>query len=98
MHVVAGTIGSINAEIPLASLRSKPIVLQLDEVYLVLALAGENAEDAAKTQVLTDLSFLIGEGYIANLPDGRLFAQPILSSQAQAKEEAANDEAADEAK
>jgi hypothetical protein len=65
---------------------------------LVLALAGENAEDAAKTQVLTDLSFLIGEGYIANLPDGRLFAQPILSSQAQAKEEAANDEAADEAK
>jgi hypothetical protein len=65
---------------------------------LVLALAGENAEDAAKTQVLTDLSFLIGEGYIANLPDGRLFAQPILSSQAQAKEEAANDEAADESK
>jgi hypothetical protein len=65
---------------------------------LVLALAGENAEDAAKTQVLTDLSFLIGEGYIANLPDGRLFAQPILSSQAQAKEEAANDEAAEEAK
>jgi hypothetical protein len=48
--------------------------------------------------VLTDLSFLIGEGYIANLPDGRLFAQPILSSQAQAKEEAANDEAADENK
>ena len=60
---------------------------------LVLALAGENAEDAAKAQVLGDLSFLIGEGYIANLPDGRLFAQPILSSQAQAKEEAANDEA-----
>ena len=65
---------------------------------LVLALAGENAEEAAKTQVLTDLSFLIGEGYIANLPDGRLFAQPILSSQAQAKEEAANDEAAEESK
>jgi hypothetical protein len=65
---------------------------------LVLALAGEKAEDAAKSQVLTDLSFLIGEGYIANLPDGRLFAQPILSSQAQAKEEAANDEAAEEAK
>jgi len=65
---------------------------------LVLALAGENAEDAAKAQVLTDLSFLIGEGYIANLPDGRLFAQPILSSQAQAKEEAANDESADETK
>lgn len=65
---------------------------------LVLALAGENAEAPAKTQVLTDLSFLIGEGYIANLPDGRLFAQPILSSQAQAKEEAANDEAAEESK
>jgi hypothetical protein len=65
---------------------------------LVLALAGENAEEAAKSQVLTDLSFLIGEGYIANLPDGRLFAQPILSSQAEAKAEAANDEAADEAK
>ena len=65
---------------------------------LVLALAGENAADAAKTQVLTDLSFLIGEGYIANLPDGRLFAQPILSSQAQAKEDAANEDAAEESK
>lgn len=79
----------------LAALDHKPAQQAKD---LVLALAGENAEDAAKTQVLTDLSFLIGEGYIANLPDGRLFAQPILSSQAQAKEEAANDEAAEEAK
>ena len=65
---------------------------------IVLSIAGEQAEDAAKTAVLADLSFLIGEGYIANLPDGRLFAQPILSSQAQAKEEAANDDATEESK
>jgi hypothetical protein len=52
---------------------------------LVLALAGENAEDAAKTQVLTDLSFLIGEGYIANLPDGRLFAHPEQSGPGQGR-------------
>ncbi len=63
---------------------------------IVLSIAGEQAEDAAKTAVLADLSFLIGEGYIANLPDGRLFAQPILSSQAQAKEEAANDDSTEE--
>jgi len=59
---------------------------------LVLNLLGETATEEAKKQLITDLTFLISEGYIANLPDGRLFAQPILSSQAEAKAEAANDE------
>ncbi|GBL43214.1 hypothetical protein EMGBD4_07130 [Verrucomicrobiota bacterium] len=45
-----------------------------------------------------DLQFLINEGYVAKLSDSRLFAQPVLSSQAQAKEEAANDEGAEESK
>ena len=59
---------------------------------LVLNLLGETATEEAKKQLIADLTFLISEGYIANLPDGRLFAQPILSSQAEAKAEAANDE------
>jgi len=52
--------------------------------------------DAAKARVLADPNFLIGEGYIAKLHDGRLFAQPVLSTQAQAKEEAANEDATEE--
>jgi hypothetical protein len=59
---------------------------------LVLNLLGETATEEAKKQLINDLTFLISEGYIANLPDGRLFAQPVLSSQAEAKAEAANDE------
>ena len=50
----------------------------------------------AKGRVAADLQFLINEGYVAKLADSRLFAQPVLSSQAQAKEEAANDEGAEE--
>ena len=63
---------------------------------VTLAVAGETADDAAKARVLADLNFLIGEGYIAKLHDGRLFAQPVLSTQAQAKEEAANEDASEE--
>ena len=37
LRVVAGTIGSIVVELPLRSLRSKPIVLLLDEVYILAA-------------------------------------------------------------
>lgn len=37
LRVVAGTIGCINVDLPLSSLRSKPIVVQLDEVYLLVA-------------------------------------------------------------
>ena len=37
LRVVAGTIGSITVELPLRSLRSKPIVLLLDEVYILAA-------------------------------------------------------------
>jgi hypothetical protein len=59
---------------------------------LVLSLLGETATEEAKKHLINDLTFLISEGYIANLPDGRLFAQPVLSSQAEAKAEAANDE------
>lgn len=58
---------------------------------VVLSIAGENADDEAKSKVLVDLNFLISEGYVAKLHDGRLFAQPVLSSQAKAKEEAEND-------
>ena len=46
---------------------------------VVAAVAGEQADDAARAKVAGELSFLIGEGYVANLPDGRLFAQPVLS-------------------
>jgi len=63
---------------------------------VTLAVAGETADDAAKARVLADLNFLIGEGYIAKLHDSRLFAQPVLSTQAQAKEEAANEDATEE--
>ncbi|MEY4034643.1 MAG: hypothetical protein RL492_1837 [Verrucomicrobiota bacterium] len=63
---------------------------------VALAVAGEASDDAAKARVLADLNFLIGEGYIAKLHDGRLFAQPVLSTQAQAKEEAANEDASEE--
>ena len=58
---------------------------------VVLSIGGEAADDAAKARVLADLTFLINEGYIAKLHDGRLFAQPVLSSQAKAKEEAENE-------
>ena len=58
---------------------------------VVLSIGGETADDAAKARVLADLNFLINEGYIAKLHDGRLFAQPVLSSQAKAKEEAENE-------
>jgi vacuolar protein sorting-associated protein 13A/C len=37
VRVVAGTIGSINVDIPVSALRSKPIVVQLDEVYVLAA-------------------------------------------------------------
>ncbi len=60
---------------------------------LVNHLLGKNAPDEAKKPLIADLTFLISEGYIANLPSGNLFAQPVLSSQAEAKAEAANDEA-----
>jgi hypothetical protein len=63
---------------------------------IVTALAGADGSDEAKGRVAADLQFLINEGYVAKLADSRLFAQPVLSSQAQAKEEAANDEAAEE--
>jgi hypothetical protein len=63
---------------------------------IVTALAGAEASDEAKGRVAADLQFLINEGYVAKLADSRLFAQPVLSSQAQAKEEAANDEAVEE--
>jgi hypothetical protein len=63
---------------------------------VAVAVAGEASDDAAKARVLADLNFLIGEGYIAKLHDGRLFAQPVLSTQAQAKEEAANEDASEE--
>ena len=63
---------------------------------IVVALAGADATDEAKARVAADLQFLINEGYVAKLADSRLFAQPVLSSQAQAKEEAANDEGAEE--
>ena len=63
---------------------------------VVQAVAGEAADDAAKGRVVADLSFLIGEGYIAKLHDGRLFAQPVLSTQAEAREEAANEDAPEE--
>ncbi|NBV55736.1 MAG: hypothetical protein EBR70_04010, partial [Verrucomicrobia bacterium] len=63
---------------------------------IVTALAGADATDEAKGRVAADLQFLINEGYVAKLADSRLFAQPVLSSQAQAKEEAANDEGAEE--
>jgi hypothetical protein len=65
---------------------------------LVLALTGAEATDEVKGRVAADLQFLINEGYVAKLSDSRLFAQPVLSSQAQAKEEAANDEGAEESK
>lgn len=65
---------------------------------ILAALAGPEASEEAKARVAQDLLFLINEGYVAKLADSRLFAQPVLSSQAQAKEEAANDEGADEAK
>ena len=65
---------------------------------LVLALTGAEATDEVKARVAADLQFLINEGYVAKLSDSRLFAQPVLSSQAQAKEEAANDEGAEESK
>jgi len=65
---------------------------------VVAQVAGEGADDAAKSKVLADLNFLITEGYIAKLHDGRLFAQPILSSQAKAKEEAENEDSSEETK
>jgi hypothetical protein len=65
---------------------------------LVLALTGAEATDEVKGRVAADLQFLINEGYVAKLSDSRLFAQPVLSSQAQAKEEAANEEGAEESK
>jgi hypothetical protein len=65
---------------------------------VVAQVAGEGADDAAKSKVLVDLNFLITEGYIAKLHDGRLFAQPILSSQAKAKEEAENEDSSEETK
>ena len=65
---------------------------------IVTALAGAEASDEAKGRIAADLQFLINEGYVAKLSDSRLFAQPVLSSQAQAKEEAANDEDAEESK
>jgi hypothetical protein len=65
---------------------------------IVTALAGAEASDEAKGRIAADLQFLINEGYVAKLSDSRLFAQPVLSSQAQAKEEAANDEGAEESK
>ena len=37
LRVVAGTIGTIHLDIPLSALRSRPIVVQLDEVYLLAA-------------------------------------------------------------
>ena len=58
---------------------------------VVISIAGENADDESKSKVLVDLNFLISEGYVAKLHDGRLFAQPVLSSQAKAKEEAENE-------
>ena len=58
---------------------------------VILSIAGENADDETKSKVLVDLNFLISEGYVAKLHDGRLFAQPVLSSQAKAKEEAENE-------
>lgn len=63
---------------------------------MVAHVSGEGADDAAKSKVLADLNFLITEGYIAKLHDGRLFAQPVLSSQAKAKEEAENEDTAEE--
>lgn len=57
---------------------------------VVAAVAGEQADDAARAKVAGELSFLIGEGYVANLPDGRLFAQPVLS-EAKAAEEQEDD-------
>jgi vacuolar protein sorting-associated protein 13A/C len=37
IRVVAGSIGSINVSIPLSALRSKPTVVTLDSVYLLVA-------------------------------------------------------------
>ena len=59
-----------------AALDAKPGVHAKD---LVASVAGEQADDAARAKVATELSFLIGEGFVANLPDGRLYAQPVLS-------------------
>ena len=37
VRVVAGSIGSISVSVPIASLRSKPTVVTVDEVYLLVA-------------------------------------------------------------
>ena len=37
VRVIAGNIGTINLDIPLSALRSKPIVVQADEVYLLVS-------------------------------------------------------------
>jgi hypothetical protein len=61
---------------------------------VVATVAGEQADDAARAKVATELSFLIGEGFVANLPDGRLFAQPVLSEAK--KDEEDQDEAGED--
>jgi hypothetical protein len=37
VRVVAGSIGSISVSVPLASLRSKPTVITVDEIYLLVS-------------------------------------------------------------
>ncbi len=64
---------------------------------LVAAIAGEQADDAARAKVAAELTFLISEGYVANLPDGRLFAHPVLSgAKAGAEPQEAGEEGGDE--
>lgn len=59
---------------------------------VVTAVAGEQADEATRAKTSSELSFLIGEGYVANLPDGRLFAQPVLSEAKKGAEDQDEDE------
>lgn len=77
----------------LAELDKKP---GLNGGQLAARVLGDSASEEAAKQVANDILFLISQGYVAKLPNGALHAQPVIRNAAEAKQAAADEQAAEQ--
>lgn len=85
IKVIAGNIGTINLDIPISQLRSKPIVVQADEVYLLAAPQYDGSSPVrelvrAHTSKLESLRTLEKHFVAAQTASGRTQAGPAALS------------------